>query len=79
MPLTMKMVASEILMCGLKRVPVAGPAFEVLDSIKLKHELVGQSDRLAEIEGTLSRFERSQRDLVRRRSGQSSTTSDAPT
>ena len=64
MPLTIKMVASEILMCGLKQVPFAGPAFEVLDSIKLKHELVGQSDRLAELEGKLSRFERAQRDLV---------------
>jgi formylglycine-generating enzyme required for sulfatase activity len=64
MPVTFQMVASEILMCGLKHVPVAGPAFEVLDSIKLKHELVGQSDRLAEIEGKLSRFERAQRDLV---------------
>ena len=58
------MVVSEILMCGLKHVPFAGPAFEVLDSIKLKHELVGQADRLAEIEGKLSRFERAQRDLV---------------
>jgi len=64
MPVTLQMVASEILMCGLKRVPFSGPAFEVLDSIKLKHELVGQSDRLAEIEGKLSRFERAQRDLV---------------
>ena len=64
MPVTLQMVASEILMCGLKQVPFAGPAFEVLDSIKLKHELVGQSDRLAEIEGNLSRFERAQRDLV---------------
>ena len=41
MPVTLQMVASGILMCGLKRVPVEGPAFEVLDSIKLKHELVG--------------------------------------
>jgi formylglycine-generating enzyme required for sulfatase activity len=64
MAVTLQMVASEILMCGLKHVPFAGPAFEVLDSIKLKHELVGQSDRLAEIEGKLSRFERAQRDLV---------------
>src|SRR4051795_12894039 len=64
MPVTLPMVASEILMCGLKRVPFAGPAFEVLDSIRLKHELVGQVDRLAEIEGKLSRFERAQRDLI---------------
>jgi formylglycine-generating enzyme required for sulfatase activity len=63
-PLTFKMVASEILMCGLKHAPFVGPAVEVLDSIKLKHELVGQSDHLAEIEGKLSRFERAQRDLV---------------
>jgi formylglycine-generating enzyme required for sulfatase activity len=64
MPLTATMIASEILMCGLKKVPFAGTAFEVVDSIRLKHELVGQVDRLAEIEGKFSRFERAQRDLV---------------
>lgn len=64
MPVTLQMVASEILMCGLKKLPVAGHAFEVLDSIKLKHELVGQADRMAEFEEKLSRFERAQRDLV---------------
>ena len=52
MPLTVKMVASEILMCGLKRVPIAGLAIETLDSIRLKHELVGHADRLAEVEGS---------------------------
>ena len=64
MPVTLQMVASEILMCGLKHVPFAGPAIEVLDSIKLKHELMGQSDRMAEFEEKLSRFEHAQRDLV---------------
>ena len=73
------MMASEILMCGLKHVPFAGPAFEVLDSIKLKHELLGQSDRLAEIEGKLSRFERRNATSLPRRCGRSSTTSDSPT
>jgi hypothetical protein len=46
MPLTVKtvkMVASEVLMCGLKRVPFAGPAVEVLESIRLKHELISQA------------------------------------
>ncbi len=66
MPLTVQMVASEILMCGLKKLPVAGAAFEVLDSIRLQHELLGQSDRVAELEGKLTRFERAQRDLVAR-------------
>jgi hypothetical protein len=51
MPVTLQMVASEILMCGLKKFSVAGHAFEVLDSIKIKHELVGQSDRPADTLG----------------------------
>jgi formylglycine-generating enzyme required for sulfatase activity len=66
MPLTVPMVASEILMCGLKKVPFAGAAFEVLDSIRIQHELLGQADRVAALEGKLTRFERAQRDLVAR-------------
>jgi hypothetical protein len=49
MPITVQMVASEILMCGLKSLPVVGPAFETLDSIRHKRELVGHADRLAEV------------------------------
>jgi hypothetical protein len=64
MPLTVKMVASEIMMCGLKRTPIVGTAVELLDSIRLRHELVAQADRVAEVEAKMSRFERGQRDLV---------------
>ncbi len=33
MPPRLKMVAEEILMCGLKSMPVAGKAFEVIDAV----------------------------------------------
>jgi hypothetical protein len=58
------MVASEVLMCGLKRAPVVGTAVELMDAIRLKYELVGQGERLAEVEAQMSRFERNQRDFV---------------
>ena len=64
MPLTFKMVASEILMCGLRTVPVAGDAFDLVNAIRSKHEMVNHADRLGELEGQLSRFEKRQRDLV---------------
>ncbi len=66
MPVTVQMVASEILMCGLKKVPFAGAAFEVVDSIRVQHELLGQADRVAELNARLTRWERAQRDLVAR-------------
>ena len=64
MSLTFKMVASEILMCGLKKVPVAGHALEVVEAIRSKHELAGYVDRLDDVESQLTRFEKRQRALV---------------
>ncbi len=66
MPLTVPMVASEILMCGLKNVPFAGAAFEVLDALRLQHQLLGQADRLAELERKRSDADRAERDRVAR-------------
>ena len=62
--LAVTMVASEILVCGLKRASLVGTAVEVLDSIRPNHDLVVQAHRLAEIEAQLTRWERPHRDLV---------------
>jgi hypothetical protein len=62
--LAVRMVASEILVCGLKRASLVGTAVEVLDSIRPNHDLVAQEHRLAEIEAQLTRWERPHRDLV---------------
>jgi hypothetical protein len=64
MPITSKIVASELLMCGIKKILVAGPAIEIIDSIRSKAEAIGRADRLNEMEAQLSRFEKRQRDLV---------------
>ena len=75
MPLTVKMVASEILMCGLKQAPLVGPVVEVLESIRFKLELVEQAHRLAEIEERLSSIQRSGAIVFLDRCKQSSTSS----
>jgi len=64
MPLTLKMVASEVMMCGLKKVPVVGTAFEVVDALRTSHAHTVIGDRLADIEDQLSRWEKRQRTLV---------------
>jgi CheY-like chemotaxis protein len=64
MPLTLKMVASEVLMCGLKQIPVVGTAFEVVDALRASHAHSVVGDRLADIEAQLTRWEKRQRDLV---------------
>ncbi len=64
MPLTWKMVASEVLMCGLKKAPVAGTAFEVVDALRASHAKTVVNDRLADLEDQMTRWEKRQRDLV---------------
>ena len=60
-----KLVASEILMCGLKRFPFGiGVAFEVVEAVRNRFELLDHSERLAEVEAQMSRMERRMRDLV---------------
>jgi hypothetical protein len=64
MPPPTRMVASEILICGLEQFPFGRPAFDVLESIRRRHETLGQADRLAGIEEKLSRSERARRDRL---------------
>ncbi|MGE3818635.1 MAG: formylglycine-generating enzyme family protein [Isosphaeraceae bacterium] len=64
MALTFKMVASEILMCGLKSVPVAGKAVEVVDAIQSRHEKALMAERLEEVHVKLTRVEERQRALI---------------
>ena len=64
MPPRLKIVAEEILMCGLKSIPVAGKAFEVIDAVRTRHAMLAQGERLEEIELRMSRMDRRLRDLV---------------
>ncbi|MBV8129251.1 MAG: formylglycine-generating enzyme family protein [Planctomycetaceae bacterium] len=64
MPPRLKIVAEEILMCGLKSIPVAGKAFEVIDAVLSRHAMLAQGERLEEIELRMSRMDRRLRDLV---------------
>ncbi len=64
MPPKLKIVAEEILMCGLKSMPVAGKAFEVIDAVRSRHSMLAHGERLEEIERQMSRVDRRLRDLV---------------
>ena len=46
MPMTLNMVASEILMCGLKKVPVADHAIEAIEALRVKHAMTQHADRI---------------------------------
>jgi formylglycine-generating enzyme required for sulfatase activity len=59
-----KIVAQEILMCGLKSMPVAGKAFEVIDAVRSRHSMLAHGERLEEIERQMSRVDRRLRDVV---------------
>jgi hypothetical protein len=61
---SVKMVASELLMCGLKNLPFVGTAVEVIEGVRSRHEMLIHADRLAAAEDRLSRMERGLRDLV---------------
>jgi len=58
MPPRLKVVAEEILMCGLKSIPVAGKAFEVIDAVLSRHSMLAHGERLEEIERQMSRVDR---------------------
>ena len=69
MALTAKMVASEVLMCGvkagIKSIPIVGEmAVNVIDGLQRRHESLGNATKLAEFDSQLSRVERSMRDTV---------------
>jgi hypothetical protein len=49
MVVSLKMVAQEILMCGLRQVPILGPAIEVVEGVQKRHELLRDQDRLRRV------------------------------
>jgi hypothetical protein len=68
-PLTAKMVVSEILVCGvkagIKQIPIVGEmAVNVVEGLQKRHEALGNAAKLAEFESQLSRAERNMRDTV---------------
>jgi|GEM_PF-1674352 len=65
MAISMKMVASELLMCGLKKVPYVGTALEVVEGVRSRHEMLAHADRIREAETKLSRMETGLRELVK--------------
>jgi len=64
MPSTTRLIASETLMCGLKSIPVAGKAVEVVDAVRTRYDLLANGERIDEVERQMSRMERRLRDLV---------------
>jgi formylglycine-generating enzyme required for sulfatase activity len=64
MPPKLKIVAEEILLCGLKSVPMVGKAVEVISAVESRHALLAQGERLDEMVQQMSRMERRMRDLV---------------
>jgi len=64
MPPRLKIVAEEILMCGLKSIPVAGKAFEVIDAVRSRHSMLAHGERLEEIERQMNRVDRRVRAVV---------------
>jgi hypothetical protein len=71
MAITAKMVASEILICGVKagfrQIPIVGEvAVSVVDGLQRRYEASSNSAELAKFEAQLSRVERNMRDTVER-------------
>lgn len=64
MPPNLKIIAQEILMCGLKSMPVAGKAFEVIEAVQMRHAMLEHGERLEEIERQMSRMDLRLRNLV---------------
>ena len=69
MAVTWKMVASEILICGvkagIKQIPIVGEvAVHVVENLQRRHEAMGNAAQMAEFEAQLSRVERNMRGTV---------------
>jgi hypothetical protein len=69
MAVTAKMVASEILVCGvkagIKSIPIVGQmAVHVVEGLQKRHDAMGNSVRMAKFEAQISRVERNMRDKV---------------
>ncbi len=69
MALTRKMVASEILMCGvkfgIKQIPIVGEAaVQLVEGLHKRHEALSNANQMAAFESQLSRIEKRMRDTV---------------
>ena len=68
MVLTAGMVASEILVCGvkagIKSIPGGGMVVEVIEGLQKRHEAMGNAARMAELQAQMSRTEKAMRDTV---------------
>src|SRR5258708_2225982 len=64
MAFSTKLVAKELLMCGLKNLPVVGTAIEVVEEVGSRHELLTLVGRVAAVEGEMTRLEKTVRDAV---------------
>lgn len=63
MSLSVQMVASEILMVGLKQIPIVGPAIEVVDGIHKRYESAVLEERINTVETQLRTLDCSLRDV----------------
>jgi hypothetical protein len=62
--LSIKLVASEFLMCGLKKLPFVGTAFEVVEGVRSRRELFADRERLDKTIVQMTRLEKGLRDQV---------------
>jgi hypothetical protein len=58
------MAASEILLVGLKQIPLVGTAIEAVEAIRARYGLLRQEDRIARMEQQLTSFDRQVRGLI---------------
>jgi hypothetical protein len=65
MAISAGMIASELLMCGLKQVPLVGTAADFLKGLHDRHQSVTTAAKLAAVEAAVTSFDRRSRDLIR--------------
>jgi hypothetical protein len=64
MSFSAKLVAKQVLMCGLRNLPFIGTAVEVVQGVCTRHEQLALDGRVAAIEGQMTRVEKKVRDAV---------------
>jgi hypothetical protein len=64
MAFPIKLVANELLMCGLKNLPVVGSAVELIEGVRSRHELLAIHGRVAAVVAQMTRVEKTVRDAV---------------
>lgn len=66
MGISTKLVAKEVLMCGLKNLPYIGTAVEVVEGVRRRHEQLVLEGRITGIETQMTRVDKTVRDAVER-------------